>query len=123
MSDNFGKPVLGGGTFLGAFQDRPEIQAFQYYVASPAFSDAYAAAGTNITANSQLDPTVIKSPISKLSYEILQDPKAEFVFDGSDQMPGEIGSGALWKQLTAWIATNQDDATTLNNVEAAWPKS
>ena len=123
MSDNFGKPVLGGGTFLGAFQDRPEIQAFQYYVASPAFSNAYAAAGTNITANSQLDPAVIKSPISKLSYEILQDPKAAFVFDGSDQMPGEIGSGALWKQLTAWIATNQDDATTLNNVEAAWPKS
>ena len=39
MNDKFGKPVLGGGTFLGAFQDRPEIQAFQYYVASPAFSD------------------------------------------------------------------------------------
>ena len=123
MNDKFGKPVLGGGTFLGAFQDRPEIQAFQYYVASPAFSDAYSAAGTNITANNALDPKVIKSTISKLSYDILQDPKAEFVFDASDQMPGEVGSGAEWKELTAWIATDQDDKTTLDNIEAAWPTS
>jgi alpha-glucoside transport system substrate-binding protein len=36
-------------------------------------------------------------------------------------MPSEVGSGAEWKQLTAWIAQNQDDATTLNNIQAAWP--
>jgi alpha-glucoside transport system substrate-binding protein len=108
MNENFGKPILGGGTFVGAFQDRPEVQAFQYYMTTPAWSDAYIVGGTNITANNALDPSLIKSPIGKLSYEILQDPKAAFVFDGSDQMPSEVGAGALWKQLTAWIATNQD---------------
>ena len=123
FNENFGKPVLGAGTFLGAFTDKPEVKALQYYVASPAFSDAYAGAGTNITANSELDPSVITSPISKLSFDILQDPNAEFVFDGSDQMPGEVGAGALWKQLTAWIATDQSDQVTLDNVEAAWPAS
>lgn len=123
MSDQFGKPILGGGTFAGAFNDKPEVQAFQYYVTTPAWSNAYAAAGTNITGNKALDPSVIKSPIAKLSYAILQDPKAVFAFDASDRMPSEVGSGAEWKQLTAWIAQNQDDATTLNNIEAAWPAS
>ena len=122
-NSNYGKPVLVGGTFLGAFADKPEVKALQYYVASTAFSNAYIAAGPNVTANSELDKALITSPISKLSYDILQDPEAKVVFDGSDQMPGEIGSGALWKQLTAWIAQDQSDQLTLDNVEAAWPKS
>lgn len=123
ISEQFGKPVLIGGTFLGAFTDRPEVQAFQYYVTQPAFSDAYVAAGTNITANNKLDKSLIKSPISKLSYDILQDPDATLVFDGSDMMPGAVGSGSLWKQLTAWIATDQSTQATLDNVEASWPAS
>ena len=123
FNDKFGKPVLGAGTFLAAFNDKPEVQAFQYYLTTPAWSDAFVAQGSTITANNALDKTLIKSPIARLSYDILQDPNAEFVFDASDQMPAEVGSSAEWKQLTAWIGTNQDDATTLNNIEAAWPKS
>ncbi len=123
FNSDYGKPVLIGGTFAGAFNDKPETQAFQYYVTTAAFSDAYAAAGSNITANKNLDKSVIKSPISKLSYDILQDPDATVVFDGSDMMPGAVGAGSLWKQLTAWIATNQSTQTTLDNVEASWPAS
>ncbi len=66
---------------------------------------------------------MITSPISKLSYDILQDPDANLVFDGSDQMPGAVGTGSLFQQLTAWIATNQATQTTLDNVEASWPAS
>jgi alpha-glucoside transport system substrate-binding protein len=123
FNDEFGKPVLGAGTFMGAFNTKPEVQALQYYLTTPDWSNAYVAAGTNITANNALDEELIKTPVGKLSYDILQDPDAVFVFDGSDQMPGEIGAGALWKQLTAWIATNQSDQVTLDNVEAAWPTS
>jgi alpha-glucoside transport system substrate-binding protein len=122
-NDKYGKPVLIGGTFLGAFADKPEVKALQYYVASKAFSDAYVANGPNVTANNKVDSTLIKLPFSKLSYAILVDPDAKPVFDGSDLMPGEIGSGALWKELTAWIAQDQSDQVTLDNVEAAWPTS
>ena len=27
-----------------------------------------------------------------------------FRFDGADMMPAAIGSGAFWKEATAWIA-------------------
>ncbi|HET9646745.1 MAG TPA: ABC transporter substrate-binding protein, partial [Microlunatus sp.] len=108
FNDNFGKPVLGAGTFLAAFNDKPEVQAFQYYLTTPEWSDAYAKEGPNITANNALDQSLITSPIAKLSYQTLQDPKAQFAFDGSDQMPGPVGANALWKQLINWI-TGQDD--------------
>ena len=35
--------------------------------------------------------------------EILQDPDAVFRFDGSDLMPGAVGAGSFWKEMTAWI--------------------
>ncbi len=123
FNSDYGKPVLIAGSFLGAFTDRPEVQAFQYYMTQPAFSDAFAGSGPLITANNKLDKSLITSPISKLSYDILQDPDANLVFDGSDQMPGAVGTGSLFKQLTAWIATNQSTQTTLDNVEASWPAS
>ena len=36
-----------------------------------------------------------------------------FLFDGSDQMPGEVGAGSFWKEMTAWIGDQQDLDTTL----------
>ena len=31
-----------------------------------------------------------------------------FRFDGSDQMPGEVGAGTFWKDMIAWISGQQD---------------
>ena len=46
-----------------------------------------------------------------------------FLFDGSDQMPGEVGAGTFWKEMTAWISGQQDLDTTLTNIDASWPSS
>ena len=45
MTEDFGQTVLGGGTFYAAFQDRPEVQAFLYFAASPEFANERAKAG------------------------------------------------------------------------------
>jgi alpha-glucoside transport system substrate-binding protein len=122
------KPVLGAGEFVAAFADRPEVKAFQLYLSTDVWANTKAKihkdAGTSgwISANNGLNIAEnVGSPIDKLSAEILQDPKAVFRFDGSDLMPAAIGSNAIWKQLTSWV-TGQDTQTTLNNIEAAWPK-
>ena len=66
-------------------------------------------------------PTTSPSVIQKDGTEgLLQDPETVFRFDASDLMPAPVGSDAEWKQFTAWI-TGQDDATTLANIDAAWP--
>ena len=123
--DETSKPALGGGEFIAAFNNRPEVAAFQTYLSTDLWANNKAKAspqGGWISANKGLDINNLVSPIDKLSVSILQDPKAVFRFDGSDQMPAAVGSDAFWKQATAWI-TGQDTATTLNKIEAAWPKS
>jgi alpha-glucoside transport system substrate-binding protein len=116
------KPVLGGGEFVTAFANRPEVQAFQTYLSTDTWANAKAKISQGwVSANKGLDPNNLSSPIDKLSATILQDPKAVFRFDGSDQMPAAVGSNAFWKQSTQWI-TGQDTKTTLDNIEKAWPK-
>ncbi|WP_421735883.1 ABC transporter substrate-binding protein [Cellulomonas sp.] len=119
------KPLLGGGEFVTAFADRPEVQAFQAYLSSPEWANAKAKATGQgwLSANSGLDPALLQSPIDKLSFDLLTDDSYTFRFDGSDQMPGAVGADAFWKQMTAWIAEDQSDAETLDNIEAAWPAS
>jgi len=128
MSDKFGKVAEVGGEFVGAFADRPEVEAVQLYLASGEWATAKAklnaAAHTSgwATANKGVDPSVFIDPIDKLSVQVLTDPKATARFDASDVMPSSVGAGSFWKQMTQWILGNQDDKTTLDKIEASWPK-
>lgn len=119
-----GKPVLGGGEFVLAFADRPEVKAFQTYLSSALWANEKAKAtpdGGWVSANKKLDVNNLTSPIDKLSAQILQDPKAVFRFDGSDQMPSAVGAGTFWKGMTNWVL-GKDDKATLDYVEASWKK-
>lgn len=123
MGDKFGKPVEVGGEFVAAFNNRPEVQAFQWYLTTAHWANNQSkAAKSRISANKGLDVANVPNAINKLSVSILQDPKAVSRFDASDLMPAAVGSGAEWKQLTAWI-TGADDASTLAGIDAAWPAS
>jgi alpha-glucoside transport system substrate-binding protein len=120
-----GKPVLGGGEFVAAFSDRPEVQAFQTYLSSDTWANEKAKAtpgGGWVSANKGLDINNLVSPIDQLSAKTLQDPKAVFRFDGSDQMPGAVGAGSFWKEMTAWI-TGESSKDALDKIEASWPAS
>jgi alpha-glucoside transport system substrate-binding protein len=124
-SDEFGKPVLGGGEFVAAFDDRPEVQAFQTYLSSDTWANEKAKAtpgGGWVSANTGLDINNLVSPIDQLSAETFQDPEAVFRFDGSDQMPGAVGAGSFWKEMTAWI-TGKSSKDALDSIEGSWPAS
>jgi len=57
------------------------------------------------------------------SYADVAYSSTAFLFDGSDQMPGEVGAGSFWKEMTAWIGDQQDLDTTLTNIDDSWPAS
>ena len=44
-----------------------------------------------------------------------------FRFDGSDQMPGAVGSGSFWKGMVSYTSGNSDLDATLKTIDAAWP--
>jgi alpha-glucoside transport system substrate-binding protein len=119
------KPVLGGGEFMLAFRDAPEVHAFQQFVASTTWANLaeQGGGGRCVTPNKNADPAKAAncSDVDKLSISVLQDPKAVFRFDGSDQMPAAVGSNSFWKQATNWI-TGQSTKDTVDKIEASWPK-
>jgi alpha-glucoside transport system substrate-binding protein len=123
--DASSKPVLGGGEFILAFNNKPEVKAFQTFLSSDTWANekvANSPAGGWVSANKGMDASKLKSPIDKLSAEILQDPNAVFRFDGSDQMPGAVGSNSFWKGATNWI-TGQSTKATVDAIEKSWPAS
>jgi alpha-glucoside transport system substrate-binding protein len=123
MSDKFGKPVEVGGEFIAAFNNKPETQAVQFYLSTAHWANNQSkASASRISANKGLDINNAQGAINKLSVQILQDPKSVSRFDASDMMPAAVGAGAEWTQLTSWI-TGQDDQTTLQAIQAAWPAS
>jgi alpha-glucoside transport system substrate-binding protein len=129
FSDKFGKVVEVGGEFVGAFADRPEVQAVQLYLASGDWATAKARLNAQAhtsgwaTANKAVDPSVFAAnPIDKLSVQILQDPTATARFDASDAMPAQVGTGTFWTQMTQWILGNVSSKQALDNIEKSWPK-
>ena len=119
------KPLLGGGEFVTAFSDRPEVQAFQAFLSSPQWANEKAKVTGQgwISANNGLDGSLLQSPIDQLSFKLLTDDSYTFRFDGSDQMPGAVGAGTFWTEMTSWIASDKSDADVLSAIEASWPKS
>lgn len=123
MGDEFGSPVLGGGEFVAAFSDAIEVQAFQTFLSSDQWANEKAKSTPNggwVSANTGLDIANLVSPVDQLSGEILQNPEAVFRFDGSDMMPGEVGAGSFWKEMTNWI-TGDDTQDVLDKIESSWP--
>ncbi|MDR2372715.1 MAG: ABC transporter substrate-binding protein [Bifidobacteriaceae bacterium] len=123
-SDPSTKPILGGGDFVAAFADRPEVVAFQTFLSSPEWANTKAKAteGGWTTANSGLEKGNLKSAVDQLAFGLLADPSAEFRFDGSDLMPGVIGADAFFKQMTSYFAEGKSEQAVADAIEAAWPK-
>ena len=117
------KPVLGGGDLAGIFaQDNESAQKLVQFLASPEFgTNGYAENGTWFSARTDFDTSLYANEVMKSIGDIAYS-STEFVFDGSDQMPGEVGSGSFWREMTAWISGSQDAQTTLDNIEASWPQ-
>lgn len=118
------KPVIGGGDFALAFADRPEVQAFQTYLASDAWANERAkatTAGGAVSANKGLDTALLTNEVDKLSVEMLQDPNAVFRFDGSDLMPSAVGAGTFWTAMVEWTTEGKSSKQVTDQVESSWP--
>lgn len=117
------KPVLGGAEFVAAFDERPEVQAFQTYLSSADWANAKAKAtpmGGWVSANNGLDPENLATDFDKLSAEILSNPDSVIRFDASDLMPGEVGAGTFWNGIVNWLTGSSTEQVT-DEIEASWP--
>ncbi|MBO9625479.1 MAG: extracellular solute-binding protein [Microbacterium sp.] len=114
--------VTGGGEIVGAFSDSEATQKVLEYLSSPEWANKRVSLGGVTSANNGLDPANAKDPILQETIKILQDPDTTFRFDGSDLMPGAVGSGSFWKGMVAWINGTPTDEV-LPQIQTAWPSS
>ncbi|MGW4645271.1 ABC transporter substrate-binding protein [Kitasatospora sp. NPDC004289] len=116
-------PVEGGGEFLAAFSNRPEVQAVQNYLSTSEWASSRVKVSKGwVSANQGVDKSLYTDPIDQLSAAALTDPAATFRFDASDLMPAAVGAGAEWKALTAWFAEGQAIPKVAADIDAAWPQ-
>ena len=122
QSSQVGTRVVGGGEFVTAFADRPEVAAVQAYLSTPAWAASRIRVARGwVSANQGVDNSVYTDPIDQLSARYLTDPNAVFRFDASDLMPAAVGSGQEWKSMTAWFAEGRPIAQVARDIDAAWP--
>jgi len=114
--------VTGGGELVGAFKSSDEITAVLSYLSSDTWANNRVKLGGVISANKGLDPANASSDILKQSIQILQDPNATFRFDGSDLMPGAVGTDSFWKGIVGWLSGDSTQKT-VDAIESSWPAS
>jgi len=116
-----GTPVAVGGDQAVAFADRPEIWALLKYLTTPEAGVSWAQAGGALFPYKNQDLANYKSNLDQAFVKALVE--APFVrFDGSDLMPAAVGQGTFWSESVKLVNGSQDIDTTLNNIEASWPK-
>jgi alpha-glucoside transport system substrate-binding protein len=114
--------LTGGGELVGAFRSSDEITAVLSYLSSDTWANNRVELGGVISANTGLDPEVASSDLLVQSIELLQDPETVFRFDGSDLMPGAVGTDSFWKGVVAWVS-GTDTQRVVDTIESSWPTS
>lgn len=112
--------VLGSGNYLAMFaDDNPAAEELLRYMSTPEYGERWAAAGGYLSPHSSFDPDNYGDETTRQVGEILADAEV-FRFDASDMMTTEIGAGAFWTEMTAWVNGDVDLETALGNVEERW---
>jgi ABC-type glycerol-3-phosphate transport system substrate-binding protein len=113
-------PMLGGGdlaaVFNGKDDDTKQVMAFLTGADYKGWSEE---AGF-LSPRKDFPVTSYKS---KLTQQIadLGAKASVFRFDGSDQMPGVVGSGSFWKGMVAWVSGQKNLDTALKEIDDSWP--
>jgi len=124
------RPVLGGGTLAGAFQDRPAVWAVMEYFGSAEYANNRQIATLELlggegqlsgfnTANLNIDRS-LWAPLEASFIDIMQNA-AVFRFDGSDLMPADVGAGSFWTEATALVNGEKSSAAAAAAIDASWP--
>jgi alpha-glucoside transport system substrate-binding protein len=115
-----GQPVMGAGDLAGLFNKEDNTVKVLKFITSKEFGNELAPKGGFISPWKDFDqskyPNETMRDIAKIAYA-----SADPVFDGSDVMPGEVGSGSFWRGMVAWTTGQKDTKTVLSDIDKSWP--
>ena len=121
IGDEFGRPFLIAGDLIAMMNDRPEVRALMEYFTTPQSTSGWLEGGGAISAHTSATEDMYGTAIDFAVSELVANATA-FRFDGSDLMPGEVGSGSFWEQITSYVNGSIDLETALSEIDASWPE-
>jgi alpha-glucoside transport system substrate-binding protein len=115
------KPILGGGDMAVLLKNTAGARAVMKMLGDKSIGEK--AMGTSfLSPHKDFDTSLYKGEtaqeVAKITYA-----SSIFLFDGSDQMPGAVGAGTFWKDMTSWISGQENLDTALKNIDNSWPSS
>ncbi|MEO0755428.1 MAG: ABC transporter substrate-binding protein [Cyanobacteria bacterium J06648_16] len=120
IDESFGTPVLVAGDVFGMFNDTPEARELMAYLASPTPHEIWAELGGFLSPHQEVSLEIYPDPVSKKQAEFLT--QAETIrFDGSDMMPGVVGTGTFWSGVVDYVAGTPAEQV-LDSIESSWPE-
>ncbi len=114
-------PVLGGGDLATMLDDSKSTKTVMKMLSETDIGNEAAKTSSFISPHKDFEAANYPNDLTRQVAKVAYDSTA-FLFDGSDQMPGEVGAGTFWKDMTAWISGQESLDAALKNIDASWPK-
>ncbi len=114
------KPVEGGGDLAALFKDTPSGREIMKDLSA---TDIGLIAATNSSFLSPHKDFPLATYPLKTTAAVakIASDATSFLFDGSDAMPAQVGSGSFWKDMTAWINGSMTLDDALKDIDSSWP--
>lgn len=113
-------PLLGGGDLAMLMKDTKGGEEVMKLLSDKSIGDKAAGTSNFLSPHKDFDTSkyngAIAQDVAKLAYS-----STAFRFDGSDAMPGAVGAGTFWKDITAWISGQESLDAALKNIDSSWP--
>jgi alpha-glucoside transport system substrate-binding protein len=118
---SLGKPVLVAGDICAMFNDRPEVRMVMQYFATGESLKGWVEAGGAISPHKDSQLSWYTNDVDRKVAEVIQNATS-VRFDGSDLMPGAVGAGSFWREMTDYVfgVKSLDEAVTA--IDASWPQ-
>jgi alpha-glucoside transport system substrate-binding protein len=121
VNSTYGAPLLVAGDIYAMFRDRPEVRAVMQFFTSAESLKTWIMSGGALAPQKDAKLEWYTNPIDRRLGELLKNAKA-VRFDGSDLMPGAVGAGSFWKEMTAYVSGTHTLDQALKAIDASWPK-
>lgn len=115
-------PALIAGDLAALYTDNDAAREFLRFMATIESSEAWGANGAYLSPFADFDGSIYPDDSLAAQAEIIAN--ADFArFDGSDLMPGRVGTGAFWTEMVEYINNTKQLADALQAIDDAFESS
>ncbi|MBS1300888.1 ABC transporter substrate-binding protein [Loktanella sp. SALINAS62] len=115
---DLGRPVLGSGGLASVTNDRDVTKGFLEFLGTPIAHEIMMTQGQFLSPHQDANLDIYTSDVQRSLGEILTTATS-FRFDGSDLMPGEIGTNAFWTGMVDYT-TGADAQAVADQIQNRW---